>query len=315
MRGDRYLTVGFEEENLEEIGARDGVIHVTAAGGKIRGLAALTTGLVEEARERHGTYPTASAALGRTMTATAVLGAGLKGQEKVMTQVIGDGPLGRVVAEVNAEGAMRAYVENPRVHLPLNRRRKLDVAGAVGNGTFHVTKDLGLREPYHGMVPLISGEIGEDFAYYLRTSEQTPSAVALGVLVDTDNSVRAAGGVVIQLMPGAAEDAVLVDEIERRFASMPMVSRAIDNGVLPIDLLRGILEGLEPRVVGSRPLIFKCSCSKERFGRALIALGAEELRDMIAVDKGAELICHFCSERYEFDEEGLRRLLEEAERA
>jgi len=292
-------------------GTSDSVIHVTAAEGKIRGLAALTTGVVDEARARHGAYPTASAALGRTMTATAIMGASLKGSQKVMTEVVGDGPLGRIVAEATADGAIRAYVQNPRVHLPLNRRKKLDVAAAVGSGTFYVTKDLGMREPYRGMVPLISGEIGEDFAYYLRKSEQIPSAVALGVLVDPDNSVRAAGGIVIQLLPGAADDAQLVAEIERRFESMPMLSRAIDNGVLPIELLEGILEGLSPRIVGERPLVFRCTCSQQRFSRALIALGPAELADMIKKDKGAELVCHFCNERYYFTEDDLRLLLEE----
>lgn len=304
--------------DMESIDARetdrihgDEVVHMAAADGRIRGLAALTSGVVEDARQRHDTYPTASAALGRTITATAMLGADLKEKQKLMTEVIGDGPLGRVVAEVDSSGAIRGYVQNPHVHLPLNRRRKLDVAGAVGSGSFYVTRDLGMREPYRGMVPLVSGEIGEDFAYYLKQSQQTPAAVALGVLVDTDNSIRASGGVVVQLMPGGAEDSALVDEIERRVESMPMVSRAIDNGVLPIELLQGILEGLEPRVIGTRPVEFCCSCSKERFGRGLIALGRDEIVDMIEEDGGAELVCHFCSERYDFSAEELYGLVAE----
>lgn len=292
----------------------DGVTHVTAAGGRLRGLAALTTATVEEARRRHDTHPTATAALGRTITATAMLAAGLKNDDKVMTEIFGDGPLGGIVVEVDSKGKARGYVQNPHVHLPLNKKGKLDVAGAVGKGKFCVTKDLGLREPYRGMVPLISGEIAEDFAHYLRTSEQTPSASALGVLVDADNSVRAAGGVLIQLMPGAAEDLGLVAELERRITSMPMLSRAIDNGVQPIELLYGVLEGLEPKTLEDRPLAFSCSCSKERFGRGLVALGEYELQDMIETDGSAELVCHFCSETYQFTRDELQSLLDEARR-
>jgi len=290
----------------------DGVTHVTAAGGRLRGLAALTTATVEEARRRHDTHPTATAALGRTITATAMLAAGMKNSDKVMTEILGDGPLGGIVAEVDAFGKARGYVQNPHVHLPLNKKGKLDVAGAVGKGKFCVTKDFGLREPYRGVVPLISGEIAEDFAYYLSTSEQTPSATALGVLVDPDHSVRAAGGILIQLLPGAAEDHGLVEELERRIASMPMLSRAIDNGVRPIDLLYGVLEGLQPKTLEHRPLTFSCSCSKERFGRGLVALGEAELKDIIDKDGSAELVCHFCNESYHFTHEELESLLDEA---
>ncbi len=290
----------------------DGVTHVTAADGRLRCLAALTTQTVEEARRRHDTHPTATAALGRTITATAMLAAGLKNDDKVMTEIFGDGPLGGVVAEVNSKGHVRAYVQSPHVHLPLNKKGKLDVAGAVGKGKFCVTKDLGLREPYRGMVELISGEIAEDFAHYLTTSEQTPAASALGVLVDTDNSVRAAGGILIQLMPGAVDDEALVSELERRVASMPMLSRAIDNGVQPIDLLYGVLEGLGPKTLEERPLAFSCSCTKERFGRGLIALGEQELKEIIETDGSAELVCHFCSEKYRFSKGELETLLDES---
>lgn len=291
--------------------AEDKISHVTAAGGLIRGLAALTTHAVEEARSRHGSYPTATAALGRTMTAAAILGADLKGSQKVMIEVIGDGPLGRVVAEVEAEGSLRAYVRNPQVHLPLNRHGKLDVAGAVGQGSFYVTKDLSLNQPYRGMIPLISGEIGEDFAYYLQQSEQTPSAVAVGVLVDSDNSVRASGGLAIQLLPGGAEETELVEEIERRVQSMPMISRAIDNGMPPIELVMGILKGFDPKVIGERTLDFNCPCSKERFSRGLIALGKDEVMAMITEDEGAEAICNFCNERYQFTVGDLYGLIKE----
>lgn len=289
----------------------DGVIHVIAAEGKVRGLAALTTQVVEEARCRHDLFPTATAALGRTMTAAAMLGAVLKGEEKVMIEIMGDGPLGTVVAEMMAAGELRGYVAQPHVHLPLNNEGKLDVGGAIGKGSFHVTKDLGLREPYRGTVPLITSEIGDDFAYYLGVSEQTPSAVGLGVLVDRDHSVRASGGVLVQLMPGASDDGKLIELVESRMTKMPAVSRAIDEGKRPIDMLMQVLEGLEPKEIGRRDLSFFCRCSKSRFSRGLIALGEEELQALVDEQGDAELVCHFCNERYRFAEEELIALIEE----
>lgn len=291
----------------------DALYHVTARAGGIRALAALTTWTAEEARRRHDLFPTAAAALGRTLTGTALLAAGLKGNEKLMVEILGDGPLGRIVAEANAEGDVRGYVQHPHVHLPLNAAGKLDVAGAVGKGHFYVTKDLGLKEPYRGMVPLISGEIAEDFAYYLNVSEQTPSACVLGVLVDPDNSVRAAGGLLIQLMPGARDDESLVVQLERGLRAMPALSRAIDEGTHPLELLLQALDGLEPKVVGERMLAFRCNCSKERFSRGLIALGAEELRDIVKTQGEAELVCHFCQERYQVGEDELRELIVQIE--
>lgn len=285
--------------------------HVTAAEGRIRALAARTTSVVEEARWRHGLYPTATAALGRALTGAALLAASLKGKEKLMVEIVGDGPLGRIAAEADAAGAVRGYVSHPRVHLPLNSAGKLDVAKAVGKGTLYVTKDLGLKEPYRGMVPIVSGEIAEDLAYYLNASEQTPSACILGVLVDADNSVRASGGLLIQLMPGALEDEELIQRLERGIQEMPALSRAIDEGSLPIELLFDLLDGLEPKVVHQRPLAFQCSCSKERFSRGLIALGKEELEAIVESQGGAELVCHFCGEKYDVSEDELRSLIAE----
>lgn len=300
-------------DSIPSNGNGDFVAHITAAGGKVRGLAALTTRAVEEARARHGLAPTAAAALGRALTACAMLGAGLKGNQKVMVEVAGDGPLGRIVAEATASGALRGYVRHPGLHLPLNDQGKLDVGGAVGKGSLHVTKDLGLREPYRGAVPLISGEIGEDIAYYLQKSEQTPSAVAVGVLIDADSSVRAAGGIIVQLMPGADKEVGLVDALEARLGSMPAISRAIDEGARPVDLLSEVLAGFDPEVVGAKGLVFRCACSKERFGRGLVALGKDELEEIIASQGNAELVCHFCSAKYHFDEEELRALVDEIE--
>lgn len=284
---------------------------MTAAAGRIRGLAVFSTGSVEEARRRHDLYPTAAAALGRTMTAAAILGASLKGEEKVMLEVVGDGPLGRVVAEMSASGDLRGYVQHPHVHLPLNRAGKLDVGGAVGKGHLYVTKDLGLREPYRGVVPLVSGEIGEDFAHYLQVSEQTPSAVALGVLVETDNSIRAAGGIAVQLLPGA--DDALATALEERMRSLAGISREIDRGVSPEAILREVLAGFDPKEVGRTEIAFRCACSKERFARGLVALGPGELREIVKTQGDAELVCHFCAEVYPFTASELRALIEEIE--
>lgn len=291
----------------EHAAGRDRVTHMTAAEGRIRGLAAHTTASVEEARRRHDLYPTAAAALGRAMTAAAILGAGLKEQQRVMLEVVGDGPLGKVVAEMTASGELRGYVQHPHVHLPLNSGGKLDVGGAVGKGFLYVTKDLGLREPYRGVVPLVSGEVGEDFAHYLRSSEQTPSAVALGVLVDTDHSVRAAGGIAVQLLPGAGE--AVASHLEERIRGLPGISREIDRGVEPEAILRELLDGFEPKEVGRTPLGFRCRCSKERFARGLVALGEEELSQMLQEEGEAELVCRFCNEAYHFSGEELRSLI------
>ena len=289
--------------------SRDRVTHMTAAGGRIRGLAAVTTSSVEEARRRHDLFPTAAAALGRTMTAAALLGASLKGKEKVMLEVVGDGPLGRAVAEMTAGGLLRGYVQHPHVHLPPNRAGKLDVGGAVGRGHLYVTKDLNLREPYRGVVPLVSGEIGEDFAHYLLVSEQTPAAVSLGVLVETDNSIRASGGIAVQLLPGAGEE--LAGLLEERMRGLTGISREIDRGVEPEAILQSILDGLDPKEVGRTELAFRCTCSKERFSRGLAALGAEELLEILESDGEAELVCRFCAEKYHFSAEELRALIEE----
>jgi len=291
----------------------DGLVHVTAAGGKIRALAALTTRTVDEARRRHDAYPTAAAALGRTLTGAALLGASLKGDERLMIEIVGDGPLGRIVAEANARGHLRGYVHEAHVHLPANSQGKLDVSGAVGTGHLYVVKDLAMKEPYRGMVPLVSGEIAEDLAYYLNVSEQTPSACILGVLVDPEGFVRAAGGLLIQLMPGAEEDEGLIGRLEERIAAMPALSWAIDEGRHPLDLLCEVLEGMEPKRLSERPLEFRCSCSKERMSRGLVALGKAELEEIVRTQGEAELVCHFCAERYHVTESELRALIAETE--
>lgn len=265
---------------------------------------------MEEARKRHGLLPTATAALGRAMTGAALLAATLKGDEELTLQVMGDGPLGRVVVVAGATGTVRGYAEHPDVHLPLKADGHLDVGGAVGQGEFLVIRDLGLKEPYVGRVPLVTGEIGEDLAFYLAHSEQIPSVVALGVLVEVDGHARAAGGLMIQLMPGHREETV--EAVEQAVADLPAISRSVDAGRGPRRLAEERLGGLGLRWLAERPLRFACTCSRERFERGLVALGSEELQALIEEQGAAETVCRFCGSRYPFDEEDLRRLLREA---
>ncbi|MFO7310698.1 MAG: Hsp33 family molecular chaperone HslO [Bacillota bacterium] len=288
----------------------DHLVQALLADGQVRAMAAVTTRTVEEARWRHDLSPTAAAALGRTLTVTAFLGAMLKAPQKVSVEIVCDGPIKALHAQADAEGRVRGYVDNPHVDLPVNARGKLDVAGAVGHGTLYVIRDLGLREPYRGFVPLVSGEIGEDFAYYFLHSEQTPSVVAVGVLVDPDHRVRAAGGLLLQVMPGASEEVISV--LEQRARELPPMSSAVDQGKDAEGLLALAAGDLDVRVLRRLPVQFKCSCSRERFERALVALGEEELRDMLETDGSAELVCHFCSEVYRFDAKDLAALLKAA---
>ncbi|MCC2684765.1 MAG: heat-shock protein Hsp33 [Paenibacillaceae bacterium] len=271
----------------------------------MRAIAASTTGIVEELRRRHDTTPTATAALGRTVTAALMMGAMMKGEERLTVQIKGGGPIGQIVADANAKGEVRGYVDEPGVDLPLNARGKLDVAGAVGTeGYLYVTKDLGLKEPYRGSVPIVSGELGEDFTYYFAKSEQTPSAVALGVLVDVDRTVKAAGGLIIQLLPGVDEDEIA--EIERQVANMPPITQLIDRG----DTIEQIVEQLldSPQILQRMDARFQCQCSRERVRGTLIGLGKQEITDMLEEDGKAEVVCHFCNETYVFSKEDLEQI-------
>ena len=291
-------------------GADDVLVRGIAWGGGLRAFAARTTRLVGELQRRHGTYPTATAALGRTATAGAMMGAMLKGEEKLTVQVKGDGPLGQIVIDANAKGEVRGYVDNPQVHLPPNAQGKMDVAGAVGRGGFiHILKDLGLKEPYRGSVPIVSGELGEDFTYYFASSEQTPSAVGLGVLVDTDGSVLHAGGFILQLMPGVEDKAV--DRLEQRLREMPQLTALLDRGETPESILRYLADD-EVQILDRMPVVFKCSCSRERVERTLVSMGEEELKALIEEDGQAEVTCHFCNSAYAFDRSDLEQLLEQA---
>ncbi|MCS7234531.1 MAG: Hsp33 family molecular chaperone HslO [Armatimonadota bacterium] len=280
---------------------------VRAIGSEgVLAFACVTTHLVEEARRRHGAAPTAAAALGRALTASSLLSATLEGQQKVTLRILGDGPLGGIVADTTASGDVRGYVQNPTVHLPLSSRRKLDVGGAVGRGTLHVTKELGLRWPYHGSAPLVSGEIAEDLAYYLAQSEQVPSVVSLGVLVEPDGRVSAAGGFMVQVMPGA--DPQVLDDLEAHVRSLPPVTQLVGQGLSSADLARAALGSLQARIVEERPVRYRCTCSRERVEGVLMLLGAEEVESLLGEGR-AEVRCRFCGETYVLRREALQEIL------
>jgi molecular chaperone Hsp33 len=296
-----------QDEQTPDAALPDELVRGTGWDGALRVFAVRSTGLVAELQRRHRAYPTAAAALGRAATAGAMMGAMLKDGQRLTIQVKGDGPLGEIVVDADAEGHVRGYVDHPDVHLPSKTDGKLDVSGAVGNsGQLYVIKDLGLKEPYRGGVPLVSGELGEDFAYYFAVSEQIPSAVGLGVLIDRDGSVLHAGGFIVQVMPGADEKRV--EELERAVASMPHVTRLLGEGVTPEGLLRRLV-GDELTVHPAPAPVFACRCSRERVERTLLSLGPQELRAIMEEDGRAEVHCHFCNETYVFELEELKSLL------
>lgn len=286
----------------------DYCIRVTANEGQIRLWAAISTELCEEARRRHDLYPTAAAALGRALTAGAIIGLNLKGQDILTLRINGNGPLGGIVVTANARGEVRGYVGNPHTHLPAKAPGKLDVGGAVGReGLLHICKDMGLKEPYTGSVPLVNGEIGEDLTRYFAESEQTPSAVALGVLVETDNRVRAAGGFMVQLMPGATDECA--ERLEENINRLPPVSRMVDEGLTPEDIAEEILAGMDYQVLEAVPLKFLCPCSRERSEQILAGMGPKELASMLREQGAAELVCSFCGTRHCFTESQLKDMI------
>lgn len=289
---------------------KDLLVRGTAWDGGVRVFAARTTQLAGELQRRHDTYPTATAALGRAATAGVMMGVMLKDKQKLTIQIKGDGPLGKIVIDANAGGQVRGYVDNPHVHLPSNAQGKLDVAGAVGKtGYLHVIKDLGLREPYRGSVPIVSGELGEDITYYFAESEQTPSVTGLGVLVDTDHSVLHAGGLIVQVMPGLPEQRL--QQLEAAVAGLPQITALLDQGETPESMLK-YLVGDDLTIHDRLEPVFHCACTRERVERTLIALGPSELRSLIDEDGKAELLCHFCNETYQFTKDELEALYRRA---
>lgn len=289
----------------------DYLIKALAFDGQVRAYAVKSTNTVGEAQRRHYTWPTASAALGRSMTAGVIMGAMLKGDEKLTIKINGGGPIGGIIVDSNAKGEVRGYVHHPQTHFDLNDQGKLDVRRAVGtDGMLMVVKDIGMRDYFTGQVPIVSGELGEDFSYYFASSEQVPSAVGVGVLVNPDNSILAAGGFIIQLMPGTDESTIT--KIENSIQSIPPVSKLIEKGLSPEELLFEILGKENVKVLETMPISFQCTCSKERFGNAIISLGTEEIEQMIEEDGKAEAHCHFCNEKYLFTVEELEELKSQA---
>lgn len=288
---------------------KDYIIRATAAEGTVRAFAAVTTELVNKASVIHGLSPIATAALGRTLTAAGMMSKMLKGEkDKLTIQIKGDGPLGGIVVAADSMANVRGYVHNPDVDLPLNERGKLDIRTAVGYGYINVIKDMGLREPYIGFADLVSGEIADDLTYYFATSEQVPSTVALGVLVDKDG-VTSAGGFIIQLMPGAEEETV--EKLEKKLIGFPSISKLLADGSTPEQILDMLLEDMNPRVIEKIPTSFTCNCSHDRMERNLISIGRNDLLEILEDGKGAELQCHFCNKMYNFRHEDIEKLIKE----
>lgn len=290
----------------------DILIRGNSMDGAIRVVVAVTTDTVNRAQQIHHTYPVATAALGRLLTAAALMGTGLKHEEDSVTlQIKGDGPLGSMVAVTDSHSAVRGYVVNPFVDRPLNQKGKLDVGGAVGQGYLSVVRDLGLKEPYIGQVPLVSGEIAEDLTYYYAKSEQIPTAVGLGVLVDTDNTVVNAGGFLLQLMPEATEEtAAKLEEIVR---DLPPITKMISDGMSAEEIAFRVTQGFDMLLENQTTMPqYQCKCSKERMERALVSIGKEELSSLIEEQGSAELVCQFCDNKYLFERPELETLLQQA---
>ncbi|NLN07437.1 MAG: Hsp33 family molecular chaperone HslO [Firmicutes bacterium] len=289
----------------------DYIVRAHAADKQVRAFAATTAGLVEEARIIHRTTPVATAALGRLLTAGAMMGRMLKGDNNLLTlQVTGDGPLGMLLATADAKGNVKGYVSHPEVSVPPKAPGKLDVGGAVGKGMLRVIKDLGLKEPYTGQVELRSGEIAEDLAYYFAVSEQVPSAVALGFLTDTDCSVRQAGGFIIQPLPGCDEH--VISTLEEKIAKLEGITGLLVAGLSPEQILEHVLDGFELEILEQITARYHCNCSREKIEQVVLSLGSKEVESMIANNEPVEIHCHFCNTRYVLSVAELERLLSEA---
>lgn len=282
----------------------DYIIRGMAADGQIRCFAMTSCNLVEEARKRHNTSPVVTAALGRFLTGGAMMGTMMKDEQDLLTlQIECSGPIGGLTVTADAFGHVKGYAKNPLVSLPASKQGKLDVGKAIDLGVLTIIKDIGLKEPYVGQVQLVSGEIAEDLTYYFATSEQTPSSVALGVLMNKNNTVAQAGGYILQLMPDTSDEVIAV--LEKRLASIEPVTTLLSKGYTPETMLQEILQGFDVVFSETTPASFFCNCSKERVSRALVSLGSKELDEIIADKEPIELNCHFCNTNYHFDLEDL----------
>lgn len=286
----------------------DYIVRATAAGSQIRAFAATTRELVEHARQIHNTSPVATAALGRLLTGGAMMGSMMKGEKDVLTiQMKGDGPIEGVIVTADSSANVKGYVGNPNVIIPPNYLGKLDVGAAIGYGTMFVSKDLGLKEPYNSQLPLTTSEVAEDLTYYFAKSEQVPSAVALGVLMEKDNTVKQAGGFIIQLMPFADEK--IIEALEEKIAKTTSVTSLLEKGLTPEQILEEVLEGFDIEFLDTIPTKFDCNCSKKKVTKALIGVGRKGLKEMIDDGEPIEVNCHFCNTHYVFEIDELKALL------
>jgi molecular chaperone Hsp33 len=285
----------------------DYMIRVLTENKQIRGLAVRSTNLVSKAQTVHETTPVATAALGRTLSAVAMMSALEKSGVKIGLKIIGDGPIERIIAESNLKGKIRGYVGNPKVDILINDLNKLDVNQAIGEGDLIVRKVSGLKEPYESKIALVSGEIGEDLTYYYTQSEQIPSSVGLGVLVNKDYSVRAAGGFIIQLLPNTPEKTI--KQLEKNLSEINSVSRLIDNGDNPEDLLDKVLQGFSYNITQTQEIEYKCNCSKEKGLEIVNTLSADDIKESIKEDGYVEVICHYCNTKYEYKEDYIKKYL------
>ena len=294
--------------DMEKTDGQDHVVRGTAADGQIRAFAAASKDLTEAARQAHNTSPVATAALGRLLTAGVMMGAMMKGDKDLLTlKIQAQGPLQGITVTADAHGNVKGYVGEPNVCIPANAQGKLDVARAVGAGSLQVIKDLGLKEPYLGQTELQTGEIAEDLTYYFAASEQVPSSVGLGVLMDRDNTVRQAGGFIIQLMPDTREE--VIAQLEKNIRGLKPVTSMLDAGLTPGQMLETVLAGLDVELLETTSCRFFCNCERARVEKALISIGRKEIEEMIQEGKDVELNCHFCNSHYIFTPEGLKEIL------
>lgn len=290
---------------------KDYIVRAIAANNQIRAFAATTRNVVETARAAHNTSPVATAALGRLLTAGAMMGSMMKNDTDILTlQIKCDGPIQGLTVTADVKGNVKGYVENPDVMLPPSKKGKLDVAAALDLGVLSVIKDMGLKEPYVGQTILTTSEIAEDLTYYFATSEQVPSSVGLGVLMEKDNTVKQAGGFIVQVMP-FVDDAV-VDKLEANIAKIDSVTAMLDKGYTPEKILETVLEGMDVEYTDTLPTQFACNCSKERVEKALISIGRKDIQEMIDDGKDIEMHCHFCNTSYQFNVDELKDILKKS---
>ena len=287
---------------------KDYIIRATAANNQIRAFAATTKDVVETARQHHNTSPVATAALGRLLTGGAMMGTMMKNDQDMLTiQIKCEGPIKGLTVTADMHGNVKGYAENPEVMLPPNSKGKLDVAGALDLGVLSVIKDMGLKEPYVGQTILQTSEIAEDLTYYFATSEQVPSSVGLGVLMEKDNTVKQAGGFIVQVMPFIEES--VLEKLEQNVSKITSVTSMLDKGYTPEQILEEVLEGLDVEFIDKIPTQFACNCSKERVTKAIISIGKKDIQDMINDGKDIEVNCHFCNTQYAFTVEELKEIL------